>query len=286
MSTNQCNPTGLAPDQVAQYDAGAFDSCTPIALPGLEIKIGVKIRCTDAGPRVTIFETNWCNESTKLRHAYIGKSGGCMLLTGAGHFASLSWKGDECKEGPVVQASDRCQSKSNELHSSEPVYSQDLYDCEQYHCPEIRRFNGVIDYGEMKSDCTCTVGYKYQQTKMEKCRALPGGARTCFVTYKVENKNGARLHIGNGIADCIPYSCLGTKDLAALTRQWTLSCLDIPGVSTCFASVKCVDPPETTTAAPEDSYVNKAVVAGAQSSFRTSAMTLCGALPLLCLNLL
>jgi len=285
VSNGKCDHTGL---DVAQYGAGAFDSCAKITIPGLDLAIGVKIRCTDAGSKVTIFEDKTCAHSSKRRHAYIGKSGGCMqLLTAAGHnwYGSLVWNPSECKEGPTVQASDTCQRKSNELAASEPAYIPNLHDCEKYFCPEIRRFNGTIDYGRFKSDCTCTVEYKDKQATMEKCKALPGGAKTCFVSYQVENKNGAKLHIGNGMADCLPQSCLGTEDQAALTRQWTLSCIDIPGVSTCFASLRCEDPPETTVA-PEDSSVQKAIADSSEGGFRASTMTLCAALSFLCLDLL
>jgi hypothetical protein len=184
-----------------------------------------------------------------------------------------------------VQASETCQSKSNELAASEPAYSQDLWDCQEYHCPEIKDFQGVIDYGALKSDCTCTVGYKNKQTAMEQCKALPGGAKTCFVTYKVENTNGARLHIGNGMADCIPASCLQDEDLASLTQQLTLSCLDIPGVSTCVATVNCEDPPTTTTTTPEEGPV-AATTSYSERTFRPSVMTLCAAIILICLDLL
>merc|ERR1719463_501105 len=112
-----------------------------------------------------------------------------MLLTGVGHFASLVWNGTDCKEGSVVQASETCQSKSNELAAQEPEYIQDLYDCQEYHCSDIKQYKGQIFYGKLgPDDCTCTVGYSNKQTAMEKCKALPGGAKTCFVTYKVENE--------------------------------------------------------------------------------------------------
>lgn len=250
VSSGQCDPTGLDEDKVVRYTAGALDSCSKIKIPEVDLDIGVKISCTDSGMKFTIFEDKTCNESSVLRHAYMGLSGSCMLLTGAGHYASLVWTEADCKEGPAVQATETCQSKSNELAASEPEYIPDLYDCTQYHCPEIR--NGVIDYGTLASECTCTVGYKNKQDAMEQCQALPGGAKTCFVTYKVENRNGGRLYIGNGMADCIPQSCMGSEDQAALAQQWTLSCLDIPGVSTCAATVSCHDPPPRTTAAPEE----------------------------------
>eukprot|EP00746_Dinoflagellata_sp_MGD_P002324 gnl/MRDRNA2_/MRDRNA2_104509_c0_seq1.p1 gnl/MRDRNA2_/MRDRNA2_104509_c0~~gnl/MRDRNA2_/MRDRNA2_104509_c0_seq1.p1 ORF type:complete len:339 (-),score=60.79 gnl/MRDRNA2_/MRDRNA2_104509_c0_seq1:22-948(-) len=252
VSTGQCDPTGLDDDKVVRYAAGAMDSCSKIKLPEIDLDIGVKIGCTDSGMKFTIFEDKTCEESSMLRHAYMGKSGSCMLLTGAGHYASLVWNEADCKEGPAIQTSETCQAKSHELAASEPEYTSDLYDCQEYHCPEIKNFNGVIDYGALQSDCTCTVGYKNKQAAMEQCQALPGGAKTCFVSYKVENRNGGRLHIGNGMADCIPESCLGSEDQAALAEQWTLSCLDIPGVSTCAATVSCHDPPPRTTAAPEE----------------------------------
>lgn len=279
MSSGQCDPTGLDADKVARYENRAFGSCDKITLPGLDLDIGMTIRCTGAGVKVSLFEDKTCNESSKIRHAYIGKSCGCMLVTGAGHYASLVWDATKCKEGSTIQASDTCQSKSNELAASEPAYIQNLYDCEEYYCPEIKQFKGILDYGQLKSDCTCTVDYKDKHTAMEKCKALPGGAKTCFVTYKVENAKGARLHIGNGMADCIPESCLATDDLAALTQQWTLSCLDIPGVSTCTATVKCEDPPATTTAAPTPQSAD--IASGSDRSLRIPVMTLCAALLLL-----
>lgn len=283
MSSGQCDPTGLDADKVSQYVAQALDSCSKVELPGLDLAIGVKVGCTGAGMKLSVFEHVTCNESSKIRHAYIGKSGGCMLLTGAGHYASLGWNSNDCKEGAAVQASEACQSKANELayHSSKPEYMPDLYDCEEYHCPEIKNFNGVIDYGALKSECTCTVGYKNKQTAMEQCKSLPGGAKTCFVSYKAENRNGGRLHIGNGMADCIPESCLGESDLAALAQQWTLSCLDIEGVSTCAATVKCHDPPETTTLAPEEKGEGVATANGSDRSDGTSVMILCTAIILL-----
>jgi hypothetical protein len=267
VSTDQCDPTGLDEDKVFRHTAGALDSCSKVELPGLDLDIGLKVSCTDAGMKLSIFEDKTCDETTLFRHAYIGKSGSCMLLTGAGHFASLVWNEAECKEGPAVQASEACQSQSNALAASEPEYIADLYDCEEYHCPEIKKFNGVIDYGALSTECTCTVGYKNKQTAMEQCKELPGGAKTCFVTYKVENRNGGRLYIANGMADCIPESCMGMLDQEALAQQWTLSCLEIPGVSTCAATVSCHDPPERPTASPEES---PAPTATANDSYRIS----------------
>lgn len=273
MTTGPCEDEGTDPAKVTRHDFLDYDTCEHVTLPGVGM-IGAKLECaTGVGVKLSIFQDKEC--TAKVRHVHFGKSNTCMLVTGAGHHASLAWNTNECNEGPRVQASETCQGKLHELAASKSEYTQNLYDCEEYDCPEIKEHNGVLDYGRLKKDCSCKIGYKNKNAAMEGCKDLPGGAKTCFVSYKVENEYEAKLDIADGMADCIPQSCLGTEDQAALTQQWTLSCLEMPGVSTCVATVSCQDPPTEPPSAPTEA---PAATASTAERRRMSVMALCAAI--------